>query len=175
MDYVNEEGSDGVTLCVQDWNGDYFIFYAHINLDNYEDDIKNIQKRIAKENWRDGDVRAMLVDYFGETEHFYDFMYNASDFVLSEILNPEYWEVLEEKKDGHFEIIKEQFCDVSVVNAQCEDYSVFEDWDDALEIYYPELYKELEKNHGFSCFDSEAFFNSDSTSTLEDGRVVFWN
>lgn len=111
--HVNSEPQgDWIEIWVSDWNKDFWGFYAHIAVDNYDQDIEAINDLITILNWRDGDVYIELIDlpakdafektpeghkdYPTDLGRFYEKMYDIDSWSHSSILNPRYWK-------GYFE------------------------------------------------------------------------
>ena len=159
---VNTGIDDNITIFVSDWNKDHWAFYAHINLDQYEDDINDIHGLIKKLNWRDGDVYIEMVDYDGEMEYFYSCVYDMGYFDNWDIMNTDLWEIGEENDDELFQVAK---CVLGTVDKDsikelAEDgYILCEDYDDLLEHIDPELYKLIDDKGVWHCFTSEYYFN----------------
>ena len=96
--HINDKPTDEyIELFVSDWNKEHFAFYCYISKDNYETDIEEIQELITKKNFRNGDVYCELINHSDELEGFYKYLYEIGQYTQSEVLNPRYWEILEEK------------------------------------------------------------------------------
>jgi hypothetical protein len=170
--YINKEPTDEyIEIFVSDWNKEHWGFYAHISQDDYETDIDNIQELITKLNYRDGDVYTELINHSDELKHFYKYLYDLGHYTQSDVLNPELWEILEEKGDKHFLYFSKLNGGSYIRDLQSFEYVTFEDWYKVLETFNPELYKALDENNGFGCFGIEHFFNCQNFHEI-DGLIV---
>lgn len=166
---VNKKPSgDYIEVFVSDWNKDYWAFYSYIEKDNYETDLEEINELIKKLNYRDGDVYIELIDFNGELDGFYHYIYDANEYTHSSILNPEYWEILEEKGDFHFKCFTKMNGSNDLQELKDIEYSVFSDWYEVLETFHPDLYKALDESNGLCCFDIEHFFNCQGFTEIDD-------
>jgi len=170
---VNEQPTGKyIEIFVSDWNKDHWMFYAYINKDCYEDDINEVQELITKLNFRDGDVYIELINHSEDLEGFYKYLYDMGDYSNSEVLNPEYWEILEEKGDSHFLYYKELRGGREIEDLRDAEFSTFNDWYEVLETFHPDLYKALDESNGLSCFDIEHFFNCQGFNEIDDLIVL---
>ena len=168
---INNKVQEGIQIFVSDWNKEHWTFYVWIDKDDYEEDITNIQELISKMNYRDGDVYIELIDYEGELEHFYDYLYELGSMTQSQVLNPRYWEILEEKYDEHFLYFRKLNGSSYIDDLDNAEFITFQDWDEVLEMCNPDLYKTLDKNKGLCCFDIPHFFNCQGFHEL-NGLIV---
>ena len=89
---VNEKPrGEWIEIFASDWNKDWFAFYAYISLDNYEQDIKEINELISRLNWMDGDVYVELVNHSPSLKEFYHWLYEKGYFTHHCALDPENW------------------------------------------------------------------------------------
>jgi hypothetical protein len=174
---VNEKpiSSEWIEVFCSDWNKEHWSFYAYIDKDNYEQDIEDINSLIQKLNFRDGDVYIELIDHSSDLEGFYHYLYTLSQYTQSEVLDPDYWEVLEEKDDFFFKCFSELNGGTRKEDLQGADYSTFNGWDEVLETFNPDLYKALDEANGLSCFDIEQFFNCQGFHEIERDVIVLEN
>lgn len=162
---------DYIELFVSDWNKDYWGFYTYIEKDNYEEDIDNINNLITKLNWRDGDYYIELIDYKGDLEYFYHYIYENNNYTHSAILNSKYWEILEEKGNNHFLYFDKLIGSGDIDELEEAEFYIYEDWEEVLETYNPDLYKALEENNGLGCFEISQFFNYQGFTEIE-GLII---
>lgn len=158
---VNEEPTSYIQIFVSDWNKENFAFYAYINLDAYEEDIDQINELITKLNWQDQDVYIEMIDRSEDLAGFYKLMYDLGYMSNWEILNKEFWEILEHQEDRFFSIANTALgtTDLNSLQAFEDSYSEYEDYEELFENTQPELYEALEKANALWCFDFEQFFN----------------
>jgi hypothetical protein len=170
---VNDKpiSSEWVEVFCSDWNKEHWSFYAYIDKDNYEQDIEDINTLLQKLNFRDGDVYIELIDHSSDLEGFYHYLYKLGQYTQSEVLNPEYWEILEEKGDTHFKYFSELNGGTHIDDIRNAEYIEYESWDNLLETLYPDLAKALDDSNGWGCFDSEHFFNCQNFHEIE-GVIV---
>jgi hypothetical protein len=163
MKTVNEEpNSEHVTIFVSDWNKEEWAFYAHIALSQYQDDIEEIQDLIKRMNWKDQDVYVEMVDCSQDMTGFYSCVESMGYLDNWQIMDPELWEMRDDNTDEFFNVASQVLGSVDKDGLQSmidEGYSIYEDYDEALENLYPELYEALEKASALCCFDSEHMFN----------------
>ena len=158
--HINEKPTgEYIEIFVSNWNKDYWGLYAYIDGDNYEEDIEKINNLITELNYRDGDVYIELINHSDGLEGFYKYIYDSWNYPHSAILNPEYWEILEEKGDNHFLYFSKLNGSGEITELKDAEYIIFEDWYSVLENIHPDLYKALDENGGFSCFNIEQFYN----------------
>jgi len=171
---VNEKPthSEWVEIFVSDWNKEYWGFYAYISKDNYETDIDDINAVISKLNWRDGDTYIELIDHSANLEGFYHYIYKTGSMAHWDILDTDYWDILEEKEDFFFKCFTELNGGTRKEDLQSAEFSTFQNWDEVLETYYPDLYKPLDEANGLSCFDIPSFFNCQGFHEIEDCIVL---
>ena len=171
--HVNDEPTgEYIEIFVSDWNKEHWGFYAYISKDDYETDIDNIQELITKLNYRDGDVYTELINHSDELEHFYKYLYDLGSYTQSDVLNPEYWNILEEKQDAHFLYFRKLNGGTQLDDIRDAEYMTFQDWDEVLETFNPDLYKTLDESNGLSCFDIEQFYNCSGLYEIERGLIV---
>ena len=147
-----------IEIFVSDWNKEYFAFYVYIDKDNYNEDIDNINELINKLNWRDGDIYIELIDRTDDLKHFYSWIYDNNTYTHSDILNTELWEILEEKGDILFLAFSKIIGSSNTDELKEFEFVSFNDWEEALEIYHPDLYKCLQDNNGLYSFDIERYY-----------------
>ena len=157
-----------IEIFVSDWNKEHFAFYSYIDKDNYEDDITEINKLIKKLNFRDGDIYIELIDCSTGLDGFYKYLYELGYYTQSDVLNKEYWEILEDKGDEHFSLYSHLRGGSDIDELKDFEYSVFNSWEEALEIYNPELYKALDEANGLYCFDIQHFYNCSGLYEIDD-------
>jgi hypothetical protein len=166
---INEKPEgECINLFVSDWNKEHFAFYVYIGKDNYSDDIEQIQKLITKLNYRDGDVYCELIDHSPELEHFYHYLYELGHYTQSDVLDPEYWEILKEKGDEHFLYFNKLIGSTAKDDLRDAEFSVYNDWYEVLETFNPDLYKALDESNGLGCFDIEHFYNCSGFHEIGD-------
>jgi len=165
---VNDKPIEGINIWVSDWNKDFWGFYAWIDKDNYEEDIQAIQKLIKQLNYRDGDVYIELIDYEGELDSFYHYLYDLGKYTQSDVLNTKYWEILEEKGNPFFHYFSELNGSGYIEDLESAEYIVFNDWYEVLETYHPDLYKALDDSGGLGSFDIEHFYNCSGFHEIGD-------
>lgn len=169
MKAVNKKpAGDYIEIFVSDYNKDYWMFYAYIEVDNYEEDIEQINKLIAKKNWRDGDTYVELISYSGETEHFYHYIYNSGTYGHWSILDTKYWEIFEEKGDDFFHYFNKLIGGTYFSDLENVEFITYRDWYEVLEVMEPELYKALDEHNGFGAFDIEHYFNCQNFHEIDD-------
>ena len=178
MQHINERpAGDYIEVFNSDWNKSYWSFYGFVSRDDYESDLEEILKGIEKLNYRDGDTYTELINYTGELENFYHYLYDRGHYSHADALDKGFWEALEERGDEHFEILRACYgCDYHRTTEDVkneENYSVCSDWYDALETFQPELYQALDKANALQCFDAASHFYGESSTKLRDGRIVF--
>jgi hypothetical protein len=162
---------DSITVFISDWHKEHWAFYVHISRDNFEADIDEISQLMDKLNYRDGDVYIELIDYEGDLEHFYKYVYDSGYMTHSAILDKELWEILDDKGNEHFLYFTKLNGSTSKDDLRDAEYLVFEDWYDVLETYHPDLYKALDESNGLGCFNIEHFFNCSGFVEI-DGQIV---
>ena len=160
-----------INIFVSDWHKEHWAFYVYIDKDNYEEDIEQINKLMSKLNYRDGDIYIELIDHSPELEHFYKYLYELGYMTQSDVLDLEYWEILEDKGDEHFLYFRELNGGTDKEELRDFEYSSFNDWYEVLETYNPDLYKALDESNGLGCFDIEHFFNCQGFHEL-NGLIV---
>lgn len=165
---VNEEPSEFIEIFVSDWNKDHWAFYAYIDKDNYEEDIEQINQLMTELNYRDGDVYIELINHSEDLESFYSYLYDLGKYTQSDVLNKEYWEILEEKEDDHFYYFVKLNGSSYIEDLKNAEFITFEDWYEVLELYNPDLYKALDESNGLCCFDIEHFYNCSGFYELND-------
>jgi len=171
--HINDKPTgEYIELFVSDWNKEHWAFYCYIEKDNYETDIEEIQELITKKNYRDGDVYCELINHSDELEGFYKYLYDAGQYTQSEVLNPRYWEILEEKGDFHFRCYQKLRGGNYIDDLESSEFSTFNDWDEVLEVFNPDLYKCLDESNGLGCFDIEHFFNCQGFHEIDDLIVL---
>jgi hypothetical protein len=148
-----------------------------VALEKYEHDLEFILAEMNKLNYRDGDTYVELIDRDEGVKHFYRYLYERGTYSHWDALEKGFWEGLESKGDDHYLILHECYgpqYHSSAEAAKDEDgYSVFSDYEEALQTYQPDLYQALENANGLCCFDTGRYFNGHSCTKLSDGRVVF--
>jgi len=80
-----------IEIFASDWNKDWFAFYAYISLENYEQDIKEINELISELNWMDGDVYVELINHSPGLKEFYHWLYEKGYYTHHCALDPENW------------------------------------------------------------------------------------
>ena len=172
METVNKKPiGDSICIFCSDYNKDYWMFYAYIEVDNYESDIEEINELIKKLNWRDGDTYVELIDFEGDCEDFYHYIYDSGSYGHWNILDTRYWEIFADKGDLFFKYFNKLNGGTELGDLESAEYIEFEDWYDVLQNYNPELYKCLDEQNGLSCFDIEHFYNCQGFHEI-DGRIV---
>jgi len=173
---VNERpAGEYVQLFVSDWNKEHWAFYAYVDPDSYEDDLDAIGELRAALNWRDGDIYVELIDRSEGLKGFYEYLYSQGYMTHSDVMDRELWEILEEKGDDHFRYFQKYIGSSYREDLLNFEYSVFEDWYDALETYNPDLYKTLDEANGLSCFDISQFYNCQGFHEEGDQVVLVYN
>ena len=166
---INDKPSgEYINIFVSDWNKEHWSFYVYISKDKYEEDIEQINKLMSKLNYRDGDIYIELIDHSSDLEHFYHYLYELGYMTQSQVLDLEYWEILEEKGDEHFLYFRKLNGGTDKQELRDSEFSVFNDWYEVLETYHPDLYKALDEGNGLSCFDIEHFFNCCGFEEIND-------
>jgi hypothetical protein len=170
---VNEKpvNDEYIELFVSDWNKEHFAFYVYISKDNYEQDIEDIINLTKELNFRDGDVYHELIDHSEGLEGFYHYLYELGKYTQSDVLDIEYWEILDEKGDDFFKYFNKLIGSNYKSDLQDIEFITYNDWYEVLENIYPELYKALDEANGLSCFDIEHFFNCQNFHEI-DGVIV---
>lgn len=79
-----------IKVFVSDWNKDYWAFYAYIALDNYKQDISEINELMHK-LLRDGDIYVELIAHSSELSEFYGWLLRRCNYTNMAVLNPENW------------------------------------------------------------------------------------
>jgi hypothetical protein len=148
-----------IEVFVSDWNKDFWSFYAYIERDNYEENIEEINSLITKLNYRDGDVYIELINHSDELEGFYKYLYDLGKYTQSDVLDTEYWEILEEKGNNHFLYFSKLNGSNEIDELRDAEYIIYEDWYSVLENTRPDLYKTLDENNGLFHFDIQGFYN----------------
>ncbi len=164
-----------IEIFVSDWNKDYWHFYTFIHLNDYEECIESIGKAIDDANFRDGDVYIELIDYKGELDGLYNYIYHSSGLSHQEVLNSRIWEIFEEKGNDFFKYFTEFIGSNYVEDLENQEIITFNDWYDVLETYNPELYEILEKCYGLSAFDIAHFYNCQGFHEIDDFIVLVVN
>ena len=173
MNEVLENKPEGeyIEIFVSDWNKDYWYFYDYITMENYPSDIKRITDRIKRENWRDGDWYVELIDRTDNLLYFYKHLYGIGEYTQSDVLNIDYWDILSEHDDLFFLAFDR-------INGGCDleelkdfEYMLFQDWDEALECFNPDLSKVLDENNAWGCFDSKGFLGCQNFYEVVDERT----
>ncbi len=171
--HVNDKPpGEYIEVFISDWNKEHWAFYVFISKDDYEQDIEDINNLITKLNYRDGDVYTELINHSDGLEGFYKYLYDLGHFTQSEVLNTEYWEILEEKGDSHFLYFSKLNGSTYIDDLRDAEYSTFNDWYEALETYHPELYKCLDESNGLGSFSIEHFFNCQGFTEIDDLIVL---
>ena len=171
--HVNDKPTgEYIEVFVSDWNKEYWAFYYYISLDNYEQDIEDINNLITKLNYRDGDIYHELIDHSPDLEGFYKYIYDSEKYSHPNALNIELWEILKDKGDFHFKCFTQLNGGSNIEELRESEYSSFNDWDEVLETFNPDLYKCLDENNGFSCFDIEHFYNCQGFHEIDDLIVL---
>ena len=161
-----------IELFVSDWNKEHWAFYVYISRDNYGTDIQDINDLITKLNYRDEDVYIELIDYNGDIDGLYHYVYDGSHLSHSEILNTRLWEIFEDKGNDHFTYFAKLNGSTSIDDLESAEYSIYNDWDEVLEVHNPDLYKALDEHNGFSAFDIPHHFNCQGFHEINDLIVL---
>jgi len=168
------EKPDGayIEIFCSDWNKEHWTFYYYIDQDNYEEDISKCNELIDQYNWRDGDVYVELIDHSEDLTGFYKYLYDLNSLAHWKALDPEYWDILDERGDSHFQgynALRGTGTKDEIRDFEC---CFFNDWDEVLETYYPELAEALDKANAWGSFDSESFFYGCSFAVLNTGIIL---
>ena len=98
---INEEPDDHIMVFCSDWNKEHWAFYAYIDLENWEDDINELNDLISvgRLNFRDGDYYIELIDHSGQdlTKKIYHKHYERGYMSHSSVLNSNEWEEIIEE------------------------------------------------------------------------------
>ena len=164
-----------IEIFVSDWLKEYWFFYAYISLNKYEQHIDYINKRISKENYRDGDVYVELINHHGEIDGLYNYVYHSFDLSHQEILNPKIWELFVEKGNDFFKYFEKFVGSNYLEDLENSEIITFSDWYEVLETYNPDLYEVLEKCYGLSAFDITHFYNCQGFHEIDDLIVLVVN
>jgi len=84
------ETDEWIEVFVSDWNKEHFGFYAYIDKDTYEKDIKNIWDLIHSFNYG-GDIYVELIDHSPSMKEFYEWLYDKGYWADWDALNPKTW------------------------------------------------------------------------------------
>jgi len=167
--HTNDKPTDEyIEIFVSDWNKEHWGFYTYISKDNYEQDLEDIGELMTKLNYRDGDVYIELINHSDDLENFYKYIYDSGNYTHSAILNPKYWEILEEKGDSHFLYFSKLIGSCDIEELENQEFFVYNDWYEVLETYNPELYKSLDEHNGFGSFDIEQYFSCQGFTEIGD-------
>lgn len=170
-EHVNPNSVTAITIAVQDWNGEYWMFYADIDMHTYSEDCEEISELIEKLNWRDGDVRIELIDYNSELTGLYEyFEMIGANF---EILDTDYWDVWDDRGDDFFEAYSELNGGHDFSDLKNTDYTIYEDKWELVEELYGELWGKLQEYNVTHCFDVDYLIDSDpELLKMGDGRIA---
>jgi len=96
QDYFNKVNpkpqENYILIFASNWHKEHWAFYAYINQQDWENDIRKINGLITELNRRDGDVYVELIDYHDETMHdFYMYLYDSGDMAHWNALDSKEW------------------------------------------------------------------------------------
>ena len=178
LNKIEENNKNTIEICVQDFNGDVFLFYDNINLETYEIDINRINEKIKKLNVKDQDIRGQYTKYNNDLEGLYKFFVDSEN--INELLNNEWFELASEKIElGHyyfFELLKEEGI-TDIKKAKSFSYRTYDSYEDLFEELFEETHHKLHEIQATHLFDYERFFEeyetgSNTRTYVYDGIVI---
>jgi len=88
-----------------------------------------------------------------------------------EILDDRYWYILDERGSDFFKYFTKFNGSKSFEDLESTEYIEFEDWEEVLETYNPDLYNALDEYGGWGAFDIPHFYNCQGFHEI-NGKIV---